>query len=952
MTVRFRWNGKALRAEAGDSIAAALAANDVTALGETRTGRRRGIFCGMGACHECLVSVDGSRSQRACMVQVREGMDIRSQRDSEPAGRNASQGERPQTRSNFDIAVVGAGPGGLAAAIALDALDFSVCVLDEREQLGGQYYKPRSGGFRGAASADRQHREGEALRKRAVQGNIEFRLGATAWCARRGQGDDSHRFVIKAFQNGGTATVGARALAIATGAVETPAIVPGWTAPGAMTIGAAQTLARRYGVLPGRRILVASNGPLGLQLAAEIHALGGEVVGLYERSRVNDALALLMSAGNSPGLVARGAMYAIRLAMAGIKTHYGWEVSEIHGAERVEGVSLRRMEDGLERTVAADAACIGEGFAPEHDLARQLGVPVDVSANARSFAPQRGPDGKTPVEGVWIVGDAGGLGGAQAAERQGLLAASGIAGYLGKSAGANNSAARNLARFGRFQKALWTLYGAPPRRELQSNAVICRCEEVTVAEVSAAVERGARDIGSIKRATRLGMGRCQGRYCALPALRLLRESGVKVSSASLAAPQLPARPVRISSVANEKREWRGHARNSLTTRPRPAIAQPLSRNAADLAIIGGGITGISAAYWAAKAGAQVVCLERGMINAEASGGNAGSLHLQLLSWDFGEGGISSAAPLRALPFQKEGIDLWISLRDELSQNFELALTGGLMVAENSEQVEFLESKVEAERRVGIATEIIGADEARRIAPEIARNIIAASWCAGEGKINPLIASNALLEAARSHGAVFEELAGASALAKCASGYRIGTSRGELAAKKVLIAAGGWSAEVAKLLGIDIPVRGAPIQIIVTEPAAATVPCLVAHAGRHITMKQTESGNILIGGAWTAGRDEAGRQIVRLESLEGNLWVAERIFPAVGQLTFIRSWGSMNIDIDGAPLISALPGHPDAVVAAAANGYTLAPLIGREAARLALNGKIWRDLEAFDLTRFN
>ncbi|MDE0304919.1 MAG: FAD-dependent oxidoreductase [Albidovulum sp.] len=952
MAIKFTWNGETLDAEVGDSIAAALAANGILALGASRTGRKRGVFCGMGLCYECLVAIDGAGTERACIAEVCEGMVVRSHRDFESACRQNPGNISPRPEANCDVAIVGSGPAGLTAGVALDSLGLSVCVFDERKQMGGQYYKPRSDGFRGTDSADRQHLEGDALRNRARYSNIEFWLGATVWCARRGNGSDSDRFIVKAFRNGGTVTVKARALAISTGAVETSAAVPGWTLPGAMTIGAAQTLARRYGVLPGKKILVASNGPLGLQLAAELCSLGGEVVGLFERGRVDNALALSAAARHSPRLFAQGASYRLRLAMMGVKPRRGWEVSEIHGTESVERVTLLRIADGKRATVAADALCFGEGFASEHELARQLGVPVEICPETFRVFPSRRRDGDTPVEGVWIVGDAGGLKGAQAAEQQGELAARGIAMYLGKPVVLQRSIYRKLAQIDSFQKALWNLYEAPARKEFATDALICRCEEVTFGEVSASIEKGARDLGSIKRATRLGMGRCQGRYCASPALRMLHESGAEIGPESLPAPQLPAKPVSISSVAVEKPEWRGHARSVLTTRPRPKNSCPIRRPRADLAIIGGGITGILTAYWASKAGAEVVCLERGLINGEASGGNAGSLHLQLLSWDFGADEISSAAPLRTLPSQKDGIDLWISLEQELARSFEIRMTGGLMVAENRDQVAFVEAKVKAETQIGIATEVVDAEFIREIAPAISKNVVAGAWCPGEGKINPLLASNALLDAARSNGAVFEEGTRVNGLDRSHSGYEIHTNRGDLNAEKVVVAAGGWCSEIGRMLGVELPISGAPIQIVVTEPAAKLVPCLVAHAGRHITMKQTESGNVLIGGAWTAGADEKGHQFVKLESLEGNLWVAEKIFPAAGHLSFIRCWGSMNIDIDGAPVISFLPGHPNVVVAAAANGYTMAPLIGREAARLALKGKARRDLECFNLDRFN
>ena len=560
-------------------------------------------------------------------------------------------------------------------------------------------------------------------------------------------------------------------------------------------------------------------------------------------------------------------------------------------------------------------------------------------------------NGRTEVPGVWVVGDAGGLRGAQWALRQGTLAGEDAARFLG-SRFCGVSEISGLSRTKRFQKALWSLYRAPSRRLTGDHLTLCRCEEVSLGAVVAAIRNGAADLGAIKRYTRLGMGRCQGRYCTPSALRLLAIHGFEIGPERLMAPQVPAKPVRASMVSSEKPEWKGHARTQLTQRPVSRNATPLARSSADLVVIGAGITGIVASLWAARAGAQVVCLDRGAFYGEASGGNAGSLHLQLLSWDFGRRNVFADAPLRTLPLQKEGIENWIELEKETGLDFEIALTGGVMVAEDREQMESLEAKARAERRVGIDTELIGGDEVRRLAPLLSREILGAAWCSGEGKINPLLACGALLRQARKDGAVFEEYAGVESVERARDGYRIRTRRGEILARKVLIAAGGWSAEIAQMFCVGVPVRGAPIQIIVTESVPPVAPFLIAHAGRHITMKQTDSGNILIGGAWSAEADRERHPCVKLASLEGNLWVAERIIPAIGPIPVIRSWGSMNIDIDGAPLIASLPDHPDVAVAAAANGYTLAPVIGREAANLVLTGRIRPDLAGFGLDRFD
>ena len=294
MTVQFHWNGVFLEAAEGDSIAAALAENGITKLGSSRTGRPRGIFCGMGVCHECLVCVDGIPSVRACMTDVQSGMEICEQNDADVLPRNEEKRNCADTKLERDIVIVGAGPAGLAAGSLLDSWGFSVCILDERKQSGGQYYKPRSRGFRGGSAPDRQHREGDVLRNEAARGSIEFRLGATVWYARRDGNEDA--FSVRAIEANGTVSITARIVVIAAGAVETPPVIPGCTVPGVMTIGAAQTLARRYGVLPGRNVLVASNGPLGMQLAAEIQELGANVVALAERGIASNPFALLSAA--------------------------------------------------------------------------------------------------------------------------------------------------------------------------------------------------------------------------------------------------------------------------------------------------------------------------------------------------------------------------------------------------------------------------------------------------------------------------------------------------------------------------------------------------------------------------------------------------------------------------------------------------------------------------------
>ena len=879
------------------------------------------------------------------MTNVTQGAVVAAQDDL--AGVVAIPPIRPDDREfDVDLAIVGAGPAGLNAALVAAKVGVSVLVIDERGTIGGQYFKPRSEGYRGARAPDRQHRRGDVLRRSATDSGAVILSGHGVWFARALE--DGAKFELRSDGPNGAVQIAARAVILATGAMERPAIVPGWTRENAMTIGAAQTLVRRYGVVPGARVLIASHGPLGMQLAAEIVGTGGTVVALADRGRPRVGLALAQAAIAAPGLLRDGARYLAVLLAARVPVLHGWELAGITET----GADLRNMQGGETRSFAADTICSGDGFAPQTELARLLGVAMTLDAATGVAVPERTDTCETNVPGVWIAGDAGGLGGAQIAAAQGIIVGAAALRHLGKQADAGD-APRRLAHVRRFQSALWSLYAAHPRALPNvPDTVICRCEGVTIGAVRAAIDDGAQDPGALKRATRLGMGRCQGRFCTAHAVRILNDAGHRTPVEALFAPQLPARPVTLGALALEKPEWAGHREQRPGARPQPIPDRPLACDSADLIVIGGGITGLSTALFAARMGASVICLDRGRLNGEASGGNAGSLHLQLLSWDFGARSVAGSAALATLPLQQESIELWRTLESDLGADFEMSVTGGLMVAEDTDQIAFLRAKAEAEARVGVETHVIDAAEIRRIVPAIADRFVAAAWCPGEGKINPLTATNALVRAARDAGVTLEELCPVTAVTRDGDRYAIDTPRGRIVSSKVLIAAGGWSGQVAALFDVRLPIKGAPLQMVVTETAPPLIPCLIAHADRHLTMKQTRAGTVLIGGAWSARTGPGGQAQVLADSLEGNAWVATHTVPALARLHVIRSWAAMNIDLDGAPLLSALPGHPGVVVAATANGYTLGPLMGREAAALVLSGRVRQDLDAFSLDRFD
>lgn len=556
-SVRLTYEGRPVEGLAGDTVASALVAAGEMGLREAVDGGRRGVFCGMGACHECAVVVDDQPGTLACMTSVKDGQEVRLQ-PAAPRPPDVSQGSRPRRELSPTVLVVGGGPGGLSVASVIAEHGVDVLVIDERSKLGGQFYKqPPPERAIDDSRIDSQYRAGRKLIARAQEAGVRFLNDVTLWgafapgsLAARSEDCD---WVLRPGR-----------VVLATGAHERPVPIPGWTLPGVMTTGAAQTLLRSSQVAPGERVVLSGNGPLNMQVAAELVRAGVEVVALAEQADLRWWRNLGSGAGMltaAPELVAKGFSYRTTLARVPVIDRAS--VVEIRGDQRAEAAVVARLDasgdplPGTEREFAADAVCLGYGFIPANEISRALGCDHRYDPDTGTLVVVRTDTGRTSLDSVWVVGDAGGINGAYVATALGVIAGVDVLADLGvvlpdRLARALSPARKTLLRHRRFQHHLRGLYRAEPlTTQLARDAtLVCRCESVTLGELRGALAGGAKSAGAAKRLTRAGMGKCQGRYCSPSVLALATEaSGIPPHEFSGFAPQAPIRPVAIGEVA-------------------------------------------------------------------------------------------------------------------------------------------------------------------------------------------------------------------------------------------------------------------------------------------------------------------------------------------------------------------------------------------------------------------
>jgi len=422
----------------------------------------------------------------------------------------------------IDVVVIGAGPAGLCAATRAAQAGLSVVVLDEQAAPGGQIYRAVE-----AASAARRRILGPDYEKGldivAAFRRSEAKLisGATVWNVATDK-------LIDFSQSGQAQCVRARAVVAASGALERPSPMPGWTLPGVTTVGALQILLKSAGMVPDG-VVLAGAGPLLWLVAAQLIAAGAPPLAILDTVSPRQMLAALRHlprALRAKAYIAKGREMLAVVRASGVPVHRYVRDIRIEGNTAVEAISFKAAGGRLR--IATRAVALHQGVIPNQQISRLLRCEHVWDHGQHCFRPILDENFETSEPGLYIAGDAGGIGGAKAAALQGRIVGLHLANLAGRGDPAELRAARTeLARDLAIRPFLEALYA--PAREILAPAdgtIVCRCEEVTAGSIRTRVSVGAPGPNQVKSLIRTGMGPCQGRVC-----------GVVVSSIIAAARQ-------------------------------------------------------------------------------------------------------------------------------------------------------------------------------------------------------------------------------------------------------------------------------------------------------------------------------------------------------------------------------------------------------------------------------
>lgn len=308
----------------------------------------------------------------------------------------------------YNLIVVGAGPAGLSAAIEARKYGMSVIVFDENHKPGGQLFKQihKFFGSKEHKAKIRGFKIGSMLLDDAISSGVEVKLDAVV----SGLYQNKEVTVI---HDGKVNHYKGDSIVIATGASENMVPFKGWTLPGVIGAGAAQTLMNLHGVKPGNKIVMLGSGNVGLVVSFQLLQAGCEVLAVVDASK----------------RIGGYGVHASKVSRTGVPFYLGYTIKEVSGTEKVQGVTIAKIDEkfnfisGTEISFDADTVCVAVGLSPMCQLLKMAGCKMEDNPKKGGQVPLVDEFGETSVKGIFASGDVSGIEEASAAMIKGKTSA-------------------------------------------------------------------------------------------------------------------------------------------------------------------------------------------------------------------------------------------------------------------------------------------------------------------------------------------------------------------------------------------------------------------------------------------------------------------------------------------------------------------------------------------------
>jgi NADPH-dependent 2,4-dienoyl-CoA reductase/sulfur reductase-like enzyme len=447
---------------------------------------------------------------------------------------------------SYDLVIVGGGPAGLAAAALAARAGVQTVLFDENPGVGGQIYRAiTSTPVRNRAVLGDDYWAGAALANEAKASGATIVNGATVWSL------DPNRLVGISIA-GQARLIQARRVIIATGSLERPFPIPGWTLPGVMTAGAAQTALKAQGLVPTGKTVMAGAGPLLWLLAAQLLRAGTKIEAVLETApRINWLRAMMHAPDFALSPYWSKGLALLREVKAKVPVIRVDRI-EAHGKDKLGEVVFGTSAG--ERRMKVDLLLLHQGVVPNVNLALAAGVAHRWNGRQLCFEPVVDADFGTSAPGIAVAGDGAGIAGGTAAAERGRIAALAAVQALKPGATVPNvqTIRQKLAREEMGRAFLDTLYQpAPAFRRPTGDTIVCRCEEVTAQQVRDTADLGCEGPNQMKAFLRCGMGPCQGRLCGLTVTELIADQRQSTPEAvGYYRLRPPVKPITLGELAS------------------------------------------------------------------------------------------------------------------------------------------------------------------------------------------------------------------------------------------------------------------------------------------------------------------------------------------------------------------------------------------------------------------